>query len=272
MKSEASDKVDIDKDFLRFVCISDTHKRHRFLEIPDGDVLIHAGDFTRFHKSSSDLRDFNTWLGKLPHRYKIVIAGNHDKALEGHSIDEIQTKLLSNCTHYLQDTSVLIDGRVKVHGAPWTPKRNWKYWADGFELEPGLSESSDEFIGYHWAQIPRDVDVLITHAPPVGVRDANLKMQPMGCEFLLAQTLINIRPKIHVFGHNHGGHGGSLFKSENNPELLAALKELDLPTQSADQKASVDSPSAERNFEIVFLNVAQVERMKAFVFDFYTEN
>ena len=31
----------------RWVCISDTHGRHREIDsVPDGDVLIHAGDFT----------------------------------------------------------------------------------------------------------------------------------------------------------------------------------------------------------------------------------
>ena len=31
---------------IKFVCISDTHTKHYALKIPDGDVLIHAGDFT----------------------------------------------------------------------------------------------------------------------------------------------------------------------------------------------------------------------------------
>lgn len=31
---------------MKIVCISDTHGRHWPLDIPDGDILIHAGDFT----------------------------------------------------------------------------------------------------------------------------------------------------------------------------------------------------------------------------------
>ena len=32
---------------IRFVCISDTHCNNKcFQNVPDGDVLIHAGDFT----------------------------------------------------------------------------------------------------------------------------------------------------------------------------------------------------------------------------------
>lgn len=33
---------------MRVVCISDTHSQHNSMTnaIPDGDVLVHAGDFT----------------------------------------------------------------------------------------------------------------------------------------------------------------------------------------------------------------------------------
>src|SRR5664279_2929312 len=64
---------------VRIVCISDTHEWHRELALPDGDLLIHAGDFT-FWNHTSKIRDFNEWLGELPHRHKVVIPGNHDRA------------------------------------------------------------------------------------------------------------------------------------------------------------------------------------------------
>ena len=36
------------KDHIRFVCISDTHSKwEAFMNVPEGDVLIHAGDFTK---------------------------------------------------------------------------------------------------------------------------------------------------------------------------------------------------------------------------------
>ena len=33
-------------DSLTIVLISDTHELHREVEVPPGDILIHAGDFT----------------------------------------------------------------------------------------------------------------------------------------------------------------------------------------------------------------------------------
>ena len=63
---------------MRIVCISDTHELHRELDVPPGDMLIHAGDFTVFSERPSIVRDFDEWLGELPHRHKIVVPGNHD--------------------------------------------------------------------------------------------------------------------------------------------------------------------------------------------------
>jgi predicted phosphohydrolase len=67
---------------LRLVLISDTHELHREVDVPDGDIFIHAGDFTMFSESMETVVDFNDWLGELPHPYKIVVPGNHEFFLE----------------------------------------------------------------------------------------------------------------------------------------------------------------------------------------------
>jgi Calcineurin-like phosphoesterase/Protein of unknown function (DUF1778) len=67
---------------IRIVIIADTHELHRQLEIPPGDMLIHAGDFSNFGKQTPQLRDFNEWLGELTHPYKLIVPGNHEFALE----------------------------------------------------------------------------------------------------------------------------------------------------------------------------------------------
>ena len=68
---------------LRLVCLSDTHGLHRRVTVPDGDILIHAGDLTVFDQplpeALATVRDVNAWLGELPHPHKVVIAGNHDR-------------------------------------------------------------------------------------------------------------------------------------------------------------------------------------------------
>ena len=62
---------------VKLICISDTHLDWDKVKVPDGDIFIHAGDWEA--SSIIDVTKFNKWLGTLPHTYKIVIAGNHDK-------------------------------------------------------------------------------------------------------------------------------------------------------------------------------------------------
>lgn len=114
----------------RFVCIADTHNRtDKMKHIPDGDVLIHAGDFTNFG-SRDQVVHFNNFLSTLSHRYKVVIAGNHDISFDLESYDSLWPafsrdkddpcdirKQLTNCI-YLEDEEVDILG-FRVFGSPW---------------------------------------------------------------------------------------------------------------------------------------------------------
>ena len=64
------------KEHIRVVCVSDTHNQTSKMthDFPDGDILIHAGDFSEAGHIS-EVISFNKWLGTLPHKHKIVIAG-----------------------------------------------------------------------------------------------------------------------------------------------------------------------------------------------------
>ena len=64
--------------------MSDTHDRHASIKpmfLPDADIFIHAGDFTKF-SMPEELERFREFLTRLPYKHKIVIAGNHDFALD----------------------------------------------------------------------------------------------------------------------------------------------------------------------------------------------
>lgn len=60
---------------LTLVLMADTHELHRDLDVPDADILIHAGAFTMFSRSARAIVDFDGWLGELPHRHKLVVPG-----------------------------------------------------------------------------------------------------------------------------------------------------------------------------------------------------
>lgn len=173
------------------IAISDTHGMNQSLQIPNGDILIHAGDLCN-HGTLEEVIDFNNFLSTLPHPHKIVIAGNHDFCFEKDR--KACEEILTNCI-YLQDQAVTIDG-VKFYGSPWQP---WFYdWA--FNLERGPE------IRAKWELIPADTDVLITHGPPFGIGDLTARGDQAGCQDLL-EVVEKIKPEVHIFGHIHEGYG-----------------------------------------------------------------
>ena len=58
-----------------------------------------------------------------------------------------------------------------------------------------------------WQRVPEDIDVLITHGPPVGHGDQCETGQRAGCVDLLLDVQRRIKPSFHVFGHVHEGYG-----------------------------------------------------------------
>ena len=178
---------------LRIVAISDTHGNHANLEVPEGDVLIHAGDCTR-HGHIEELAEFAAWFEALPHKHKIVIAGNHDWCCER---EPDASAAVFKTAHYLLDASVEVEG-IKVYGSPWTPF--FYDWA--FQREAG------ELMREVWQDIPEDTDVLVTHGPPRGRHDWTIYGNLAGCADLRARV-DEIRPKLHIFGHIHESYGES---------------------------------------------------------------
>jgi Icc-related predicted phosphoesterase len=61
--------------------------------------------------------------------------------------------------------------------------------------------------------IPEGTDVLITHGPPFGTLDQSHLITPhLGCEEL-AKAVLKLKPRLHIFGHIHGGHGRAISAS-----------------------------------------------------------
>ena len=66
---------------MKIVLVSDTHGLHDSIRVPHGDLLIHAGDLSA-SGTGHEVAAAAKWLGSLPHRHKIAIAGNHDLFFE----------------------------------------------------------------------------------------------------------------------------------------------------------------------------------------------
>lgn len=179
---------------MKIVAISDTHTFEDRITIPDGDMLIHAGDFT-ISGTFEEVKQFALWLEKQPHKHKIVVAGNHDWLFQ--KDPHLARSLIHGIGHayYLQDGHVEIEG-IRFYGSPWQPR--FGDWA--FNLDRG------EQIRRKWDLI-KPCDVLITHGPPWGIQDYILpNSQHLGCEDL-RDAVKRVKPKVHIFGHIHGGYG-----------------------------------------------------------------
>ena len=173
---------------VSIVCVSDTHNYKP--TIPDGDVLVHAGDLTQTG-TIEEVQQNLDWLQSLPHPHKIIVAGNHDFTL----LSEDREKLRWGDIVYLQDATTKIrfsNGRtINFYG---TPGGTCKHGSPLFQYHPHEDT---------WNSInPQEADVFITHAPP----RYHLDIDGYGSDNLLKE-LWRIRPRLHVFGHIHGGYG-----------------------------------------------------------------
>lgn len=183
---------------MKILCISDIHQKHDKLSITPCDVLIIAGDVC----SSGDINEFELftdWLISQSDKFNkaLLVAGNHDFCFVRHRVLclQILRQALGDKVVYLEDSEIVIDG-VKFYGSPWQPEFN--SWA--FNLPRG------ERLKTVWSNIPRDVNVLITHGPPHGIGD-RVNNVHAGCLDLFRRVLDLPDLFLHVFGHIHSGSG-----------------------------------------------------------------
>lgn len=181
-----------------FVAISDTHL-HPLGNVPEADVLIHAGDLCIRGIEQEFIHAIDD-LAALPHKYKVYVPGNHDRfaydwALQAHEMCKVRG------IEMLVDRNFTVNG-VTLFGSPWTRLYG--------STAAYMYKPDDEKYAYrNLRRFPGEIDVLITHSPPLGIldeRDGN----PLGSAELRKIIWQKLRPRFHVFGHIHDGHGQSL--------------------------------------------------------------
>lgn len=209
--------------------LSDTHGMmlKDTLPLEPIDVCIHAGDLTE----ESKLDEFQATLDLLrgiPAHLKLIIAGNHDFALDTEAFKqkvadvkpplepELVKKFYGDCEQARQmlwdaeetDGIYLLDegtydfvlqngGKLRIYASPFTPSiiGDW-----GFQYHPSEGHEFD---------IKPGTDLVITHCPPHGVLDRTTARQRAGSPDLFA-AVANVKPKLHCFGHIHEGWGAKL--------------------------------------------------------------
>lgn len=194
------------KNRIKVVALSDTHTYHADVTVPEGDLLLFAGDLTE-RGEPSKVVSFMEWFASLPHKYKVMIAGNHDLLFEREPETARAIMKAYPEIHYLEGEllELEVEGRkLKIYGEPNTPSFGYG-WA--FNVD---SPRSKEL----WAAAPTDIDILLTHGPPRGLRDAVPRFGP-NAEYRIEHVgsgsqrnfIRRSRVKHVVCGHIHEGHG-----------------------------------------------------------------
>lgn len=217
---------------LQITAISDTHTY--LPELPGGDLLIHAGDFTWRGRPEETRLTLDYFQEQLKiYDYVVFIAGNHECTFERRSErDPLLKDRLSERIIYLQEEAVTVKG-YKIYGAPHTPA-----FGSGWAFNVPRGE-----LFYHWDRIHDDTDILVTHSPPYGYGDTvesvewrytrdmseikNVYRENVGCQELL-EALRRVKPQLHIFGHIHEGAG--VFKGTGNLDgvILANASSVDV--------------------------------------------
>lgn len=186
-------------------CISDTHNRHKHFTMPGGDLLIHSGDAS-MGGNLSELLNFLDWYAKQPYGIKIFVPGNHDWICEEEP-EKMKEEARNRGIFLLNDEALLVksaynpDINIKVWGSPVQPE--FHAWA--------FNRTRGDEIAQHWALIPDDTEILITHGPPLHIRDwvpRHFGLENVGCWDLGHTIDTRLKKlKMHVFGHIHEAAG-----------------------------------------------------------------
>ncbi len=188
---------------MRITAISDTHMRHKKVNLPGGDLILCSGDISS-RGFFEEIKSFCKWFEVQRYDSCVFIAGNHDFGFQDHK-QECEELLKDYAITYLEDSHMifpeeeyLYDESITIYGSPWQPEfYNWAFNLprNGWELEQ------------KWNDIPENTDILLTHGPPYGILDVvKGRTDHLGCELLIERLKI-VKPKIHIFGHIHTGYG-----------------------------------------------------------------
>jgi Icc-related predicted phosphoesterase len=160
---------------IRILALSDTHGRHnRFRSLPEADVFLHAGDFTRY---GAGAEEFALWFHRLPYKLKLLTLGNHEGK----------------------------DAVAPVAPAHWQQLFGPMLLLDcGVQARVGTQALTVLGVphGTQLQRVPSGVDIVLSHDPPYKVLDRTHDGGHAGDEHI-ASLLNESDARVHVFGHVH---------------------------------------------------------------------
>jgi len=181
--------------------MADSHRRHtRFKKLPDADIFVHAGDFTRHGEGAEE---FALWFHALPYKLKLLTLGNHERKDSAYPIPVQHWESLFG-------PMLLLDRGIRA----------------------GVNDTSITIVGIPDATqlqaLPQPLDVVVSHYPPYKILDATQSGGHAGNEHV-GGLVEACAPALHIFGHVHA-QGGETYRSGKtlyvNAATCAVLIEL----------------------------------------------
>lgn len=238
---------------LRVVHLSDTVGHHRSLILPEGDLLLHGGNFTDGKTSTclEQFSDFLDWIHEeaLPkYRQVAFIAGDRDFFLDiiackynaaSREAQKILNRFLSRhkSVAFLENTSISFRG-ITIHGSSTTLLKGSD--VDEFKANT-MGAFERKFETYVRPEIDDECDILLTHRPPSHMfvqvhyvlptdhlyrtegenSDANTKKKRVVPLFHKNKSTSELKktkqtPRLHAFGH----YGNNFGVEERSGTLL----------------------------------------------------
>ncbi|GFP59361.1 UPF0046 protein T07D4.2 [Trichoderma asperellum] len=203
--------------------------------LPEADVVLHCGDLSKRGRPDEMRKTFDMLRG-LRAPLKLVIAGNHDLAFDDthYSHDDsdgsdddnaINPNPKPNPKKPMYNEALEIAKQAEVDGVKYLTEGTYSFdLANGSRLRIYASQYTPQYgywafqyqAGEHSFDIPPDVDVAMTHGPPLGILDRTSGGDRAGCGTLF-RALYRARPKIHCFGHIHEDWGAQLVQWKSEP-------------------------------------------------------
>ena len=182
---------------MRIVAVADTHSKQRLVDVPEGNVFVHAGDFMGKSYSYDQLASFVFWLNELPHPTKIVVPGNHDGLSEKEPA-MCRAFFSAMGVRYETAGSFQIDETI-FSCCSYTPAfNNWHFQSHSYEeAKKRLASRLD----------PRST-LVITHGPPSPAK--TVRGEDAGCP-ALREWIDEHQPEVHIHGHIHEVRGERAF-------------------------------------------------------------
>lgn len=155
------------------------------ISLPDGDLLVYCGNLSK-SGSEEEVLSFLQFLSSLKQYKHIVLTPGHLDVWIEKNVDLFRKKCKEFHIIPLINEKIEIEGKV-IWGSPLCPTSS-----------PGAFNLNLQNRRLQWANIPRRVDILLTHCPPYGVLDLE-DTKRLGC-VALRDRVREHNPTYHVFG------------------------------------------------------------------------